>query len=69
MVTKLADCEVNVKPYYGDSYPGLRKLYFTSMANLASSTLSPPGMTLDFSLPESSQHITQIERNPMVVFW
>ena len=45
LVNHLADCGVNVEPYYVDSYRGLRKLYFTSMANLASTTLSASGMT------------------------
>ena len=44
-VANLDDCGVTVEPYYGDSYRGLRKLYFTSMAKLASATLSTSGMT------------------------
>ena len=46
-VANPADCGVKVQPYNGDSYRGLRKLYFTSMANLAPTSLSAPGMTLD----------------------
>ena len=47
-VTNLAGCGMKVDPYYGDSYRSLQKQYFTAMANLASTTLSASGMTLDF---------------------
>ena len=49
-VTNSVDCGVKVEPYYVDSCQGLQKLYFLSMANLASTTLSVPGMTLDLLL-------------------
>ena len=52
-VTNLADCGVKVEPYYGDSYRDLQKLYFTSVANLASTTLSAPGMALDLLWPSA----------------
>ena len=42
LIGNQADCDVKVEPYYGDSYGGLQKLYFTSMANLASTTLQSP---------------------------
>ena len=46
-IINLADCRVKFEPCYGDGYRGLQKLNFTSMANLASTTLSALGMTLD----------------------